>query len=487
MKIHKELFVGGEFVKSHDGRTFQDVNPANEELICDVALASIVDVNEAVDSSEAAQREWAALDPSRRGQIVMAMADAIEANGDELANIDCLDGGRPLPDCQEDIHAAAKMFRYFGGLADKAFGQTIPVQNDKLCYTKREPYGVIAAITAWNYPLFNASAKVAPIIAMGNSCILKPAEETPLTALRLAEILQDIDGVPPGLISVVTGPGEETGEALTRHERIRKVSFTGSTDTGRQILIATAQSNLKGAVLELGGKGPFLIFDDADLEMALNAITFSVFYNQGQTCTAGTRLIVPKMIIDQVINGLRDRISRIEVGDPRDESTVVGPLISKTQFDKVCGYISDARSDGYTPIIGQGKVEGFASGFYVEPTVFLDLPQGYKLCTDEVFGPILVVNTFETDDEAIRIANSSNYGLAASIWTASSKRLVNAVDRIDSGIVWCNTTFAEHPGAPAGGFNQSGFGREYGTSAIDEYTRLKTIWIDKSGEFFSWP
>jgi len=487
MKINNELFVGGEFNSATDGRTFPNVNPATEEVICNVALANTADVNAAVKSSISAQQEWAALDPSRRGQIVTAMADAIEANGEELANLDCLDGGRPLPDCQEDIHAATNMFRYFGGLADKIFGQTIPVQNDKLCYTKRVPYGVIAAITAWNYPLFNASAKVAPIIAMGNSCILKPAEETPLTTLRLAEILQDLDGVPPGLVNVLTGPGEITGEAITRHEDIGKVSFTGSTDTGRRILIASAESNLKGAVLELGGKGPFVVFDDADLEMALNGITFSIFYNQGQTCTAGTRLIVHKAILDQVIDGLKKRIDRIHVGNPLHEDTVVGPLISKAQFDTVCGYISDAKEDGFEPIIGRGKAEGFESGYYVEPTVFVDVPIDYKLFTDEIFGPVLVVNTFESDEEAMTIANRTKYGLAASIWTASSKRLVNVGDRINCGIVWCNTTFAEHPGAPAGGFNQSGFGREYGTSAIDEYTKLKTIWIDKSGEFFSWP
>lgn len=487
MKTLNELLIGGEFVKSSDGQTFSVVNPATEEVICNVALANSSDVNAAVQSSIEAQREWSELDPSRRGQVVTAMADAIEANGDELASLDCLDGGRPLPDCQEDIHAAANLFRYFGGLADKAFGQTIPVQNDKLCFTKREPYGVIGAITAWNYPLFNASAKIAPIIAMGNSCVVKPAEETPLTALRLGQILQEVDGVPPGLVNVVTGPGEITGEAITRHQSIKKVSFTGSTDTGRRILVASAESNLKGAVLELGGKGPFLIFEDANLEMALNAITFSVFYNQGQTCTAGTRLIVQKTVLDQVIEGLRARISRIKVGDPRQDDTVVGPLISKAQFEKVCGFVNDAKEDGFHPIIGNGRAEGFDAGFYVEPTVFLNVPVDNKLCTEEIFGPVLVVNTFETDDDAIQIANGTAYGLAASIWTASSKRLLNASDQVDSGIVWGNTAFAEHPGAPAGGFNQSGFGREYGTSAIEEYTKLKTIWIDKSGEFFSWP
>ncbi|MCW2751376.1 MAG: aldehyde dehydrogenase [Aeromicrobium sp.] len=486
-KYEGRLFIGGEFRASSDGLTFDSINPATEEVLCKVALANQADVDAAVASAAAASVEWQALDARQRGRALNLVADEIEKHGDELAHLDCVDAGKPILDCQEDIHAAAGMFRYFGGLCDKIGGETIPVQNDKFCYTRREPYGVIAAIIAWNYPLFNAAGKLAPILSTGNACVLKPAEETPLTALRLAELIQGIADIPAGLVNVINGPGEITGAALALHPLVAKLSFTGSTETGRSILRSSADSNLKGVVLELGGKSPFVIFEDAELDMALNAITFSVFYNQGQTCTAGTRLLVQESIAERVLKGLADRVGRITVGDPTSEDTHVGPLVSKVQFDRVRGFIDRALEAGATARIGGAVPEGLDTGYFVSPTVFTDVDPRSELAQSEVFGPVLTVSTFGDEEEALQLANDTSYGLASSVWTNSSQRLIRFSNGLQAGIVWANTVFAEHPGAPAGGYKESGFGREYGNSAVDEYTRMKTVWIDLSGEFFTWP
>lgn len=482
-----KLFISGEYVSGKNGKYFKTLNPATEEDICEVSIAELDDINDAVTSSENAQIEWMGLDASQRGLVLFEIAKAIEEHGDELARIDCTDSGRPILDCQEDIHAAANMFYYYGGLTDKIYGETIPVQNDKMCFTKREPYGVIVGITAWNYPLFNASAKIAPIIATGNSCIIKPAEEAPLSALKLAEIIQSVTNVPNGLVNILNGPGEITGQLLARHEKINKISFTGSTATGRSIMNYSADSNLKSVVLELGGKSPFLIFSDANIEMAVRAIFFSVFFNQGQTCTAGTRLIVDEKIKESVVKQLENKIKSLKMGNPEDEETNIGPLVSREQYEKVSSYISKAISGGYNPIIGGNIGNEHKKGYFIEPTVFIDIPEDHFLATDEIFGPVLVIQSFKSQEQAIKIANNSKYGLAASVWTKSNKKLIDLSDQLKAGIVWCNTVFSEHPGAPAGGYKLSGIGREYGKSAIEEYTQLKTVWIDKSNEFFEWP
>ena len=487
MTYEGRLFVGGRFVEAKSGATFPNLNPATEELICNVALADADDIDFAVDAAGDGAKAWVELSPSERGVILHTMAEAIEANGDELAQLDSIDAGKPLGDCKEDVHAAVNLFRYFAGMADRTFGNTIPVQNDKFCYTRREPYGVVAAITAWNYPLFNACAKLAPILAMGNSVILKPAEETPLVALRLAEVLQSVDGAPAGLINVLNGPGEVTGASLTSHMGIGKVSFTGGTETGRLVMKSAADSNLKSVTLELGGKGPFLIFADADIESALNAIVFSVFYNQGQTCTAGTRLLVEHSIRESVEQGLKERIERITVGMPSELDTMVGPVISKTQFDKITGYIRRAQSSNLRLLCGgPERPANFDAGYFLSPTVILDANPESEIYRDEVFGPVLVLNSFGNVDEAIHMANDTRYGLSASVWTNDVRSLLKLVNSIQAGVVWGNTTFAEHPGAPLGGFGQSGFGREFGEGAVEEYTRSKTVWISLSGEFEAW-
>ncbi|NCC36520.1 MAG: aldehyde dehydrogenase, partial [Chloroflexia bacterium] len=318
------LYIGGELKVSSGERTFATINPANEEVICQVAQADRADVDDAVAAARAGFEAWSALDANERGRLLWKIAEAIEGDGDELARLDCIDSGKPIVDAREDVHAAVNMFRYFAGMADKIEGSTIPASNSKLVYTLREPYGVVAAITAWNYPLFNACAKIAPVLAAGNSCVLKPAEETPLTAIRLAQVIAAVEGVPTGLLNVINGPGETTGAMLVAHEGVNRITFTGSTQTGQDILKNVGNNTVKGLTLELGGKAPVIVCGDANLEAAANAITFSAFYNQGQTCTAATRVIVEESVHDALLERLVDQAKFVEVGDPASDDTILG-------------------------------------------------------------------------------------------------------------------------------------------------------------------
>ena len=479
-------FYNGEHHDSLDGKTFTTSNPATEDIIASVSESGNNDINAAVIAAKTAFGEWTIIDAFERGKAIIAIADAIEEHAEELAWLDVIDSGKTILDAREDTHAAQKMFRYFGGLVDKIEGATIPAANEKLVYTVHEPYGVIAAITAWNYPLFNASAKIAPVIATGNACILKPAEETPLTALKLAEIIANVDGIPKGLVSVVNGAGERTGALLISNPGVNRVTFTGSTETGKAILKNISGGDLKGAILELGGKAPVIVMADANLEGAAKAIAFSAFFNQGQTCTAATRILVEESVHDVLLEKICSIAEAIVVGDPSSEDTIVGPLISKIQYEKVVGYIERAVGAGQKPLIGGYRPSELEKGYYLTPTIFDNVSSDNELFLDEVFGPVLTVSTFSSVDDAITLANKSNYGLAAGVWTKDLATMHKIANALEDGIIWGNTLFSEFPGAPAGGSKNSGYGREYGKEAINEYTQIKTVWISLDDNYSDW-
>lgn len=478
-------FYGGEHHDSFSNKKFNNINPTTEEVIIEVFEANHDDINAAVAAAETAFEEWQEIDTIEKGHVISLIADSIEDHTDELAWIDVLDAGRPISDALEDIEAVVRMFRYFSGLTDKIEGYTIPVGNDRLVFSNHEPYGIIAAITAWNYPLFNSVAKIAPIIATGNVCILKPAEETPLVAMRLAEIISETPGVPKGLVSVLNGSGEVTGDLLISNSKINKVTFTGSTSTASNILNNISQNDIKGATFELGGKAPVIVFSDANLDGAAKAIVFCGFFNQGQTCTAATRIIVEKSVHDELLSKIKEIADRIIIGNPEHEDTLLGPLISKCQYDKVIGYINRAIERQEELYMG-GPEKVFDKGYFIRPTIFDHVDSKSELFRDEIFGPVLSVTEFETDEEAIELANDSNYGLAAGIWTKDIAKIHSFSSKIKCGIVWCNTLFAEFPGAPAGGYKNSGYGREFGREAITEYTQIKTTWICADDNYTDW-
>lgn len=478
-------FYGGEHHDSFGDKTFQSINPATQEVIATIPEANEQDISAAIDAAKIAFKEWNQIDVITRGHLINLIADAIEEHSEELVNIDVQDAGRPILDATEDIEAVVRMYRYFGGLPDKIEGVTIPFGNEKLVFTKREPYGVIAAITAWNYPLFNNTAKIAPIIATGNACILKPAEETPLVALRLAEIIANVPGVPKGLVSVLNGSGETTGNALVANANINKITFTGSTQTAKLILNNISNNNVKNCTFELGGKAPVVVFDDANIDGAAKAIAFCAFFNQGQTCTAATRIIVEKGVHDILLEKLKEIASRIVIGDPTNKETTLGPLVSKAQYDKVNGYLKRAIERNEKMILGDERTLP-TTGYYVCPTIFDNISPNSELFTDEVFGPVLTVTTFEDEKDAIRLANNSEYGLAASVWTKDIDRMHRLAYSIKCGIMQCNTIFCEFPGAPAGGYKNSGYGREFGKEAITEYTQIKTVWVSYSDDYSDW-
>lgn len=478
-------FYGGKHQNPMSDKVFYSINPATEEIIAEIPEANESDICAAVEAAKIAFEEWKNVDSIEKGKIISSIADIIEEHAEELAWIDVIDAGRPILDAKEDIEAVQRMFRYFAGMPDKIEGSTIPASNDRTVFTVREPYGIIAAITAWNYPLFNESAKIAPIIAAGNACILKPAEETPLVALRLAELIASVPNIPQGLVGVINGRGETTGKLLVANSDVSKVTFTGSTETAHSILRNISDNTIKGTTFELGGKAPVVVFADANIDGAAKAIAFCGFFNQGQTCTAATRILVERSVHDELLKKIKAIAKRIVVGNPEDENTSCGALVSKAQFEKVNGYIKRAIERGEKLYFG-GLFNENSKGYFVKPTIFDNVSPKSELFTDEIFGPVLSVTCFDTIEEAISLANESNYGLACGIWTKDLNKMHNTIAKIKCGIVWCNTLFAEFPGAPAGGYKNSGYGREYGKEAITEYTQIKTTWLCANDNYSDW-
>lgn len=477
----KHLLIGGEWVSAADGATFAAINPSTGQELTQVASAGSQDVDRAVQAARSAFEgdEWGNLSGEARGQLLMKLADLIDQHADELAELETLDNGKPLWVARRgDVPYAAKHFRYYAGLAGKLEGSTIPVSiPKKFVYTLREPVGVVGLIIPWNFPLLMAAWKLSPALAAGNAVLLKPAEQTPLTALRLGELTIEA-GFPAGVVNILTGPGVPTGSSITAHSGIDKVSFTGSTSVGREVMRSAAKSNLKHVTLELGGKSPHVIFADADLESAISGAHWGCFSTAGQECTAGTRLLVEREVYDQVLEGLQAQVERVRIGDGFTPKVHMGPIISESQLERVMGYIQSGRESSAEILAGGQRLgDELASGYFLSPTIFTHQDDDLELVQEEIFGPVLAVSAFDEWDELIERANSTNFGLASGAWTRDLSKAHRFAAAVKAGTVWINGYGLYDAAAPYGGMKESGFGREMGQEALDLYTHTKTVWI----------
>ena len=455
------------------------VNPATEEIIANVPSAAVSDLDAAVDAARAALAgPWAKLSARERGRLVRRLGERLLDRADEVARLETLHNGKPISESRQiEIPAAAECFEYFGGWSDKVMGETIPVKGNYLAYSLREPIGVVAAIVPWNFPLLLAAWKVAPALACGNTVILKPASQTPLTALALGEIAIEA-GLPPGVLNVLTGPGAELGQAIVEHPGIDKIAFTGDTNTGKGIMRGAA-GTLKRITLELGGKSPNIVLADADIESAIRGATIGIFYGKGEVCAAGSRLLVDRSIKSEFIDKLAARTKKMTAGDPMDPKTRFGALSSRKQLDTVLGYIDVGKREGATLVAGGARTDiGTGKGYFVQPTVFADVQPEMTIAREEIFGPVLASIEFSDIDEAIARANDTPYGLAAGVWTRDIKKAHYVARHLQAGTVWINTYNVYDTAAPFGGYKQSGFGREMSAHALEHYTQVKSVWVD---------
>jgi aldehyde dehydrogenase (NAD+) len=470
-----QLFINGEWTDARSGDTFPTYHPATEEKIADVALAGAEDVDLAVKAARRAfeSGDWRKMDARDRGRVLNRLADLIEQNLEELAGLETLDNGKPITDAlNADLPLVVDTFRYYAGWADKLCGETLPVRGNYFSYTRKEPVGVAGQIIPWNFPALMVSWKWAPALAAGCTVVMKPAEQTPLSCLRLAELAQEA-GIPPGVINVVTGFGE-TGSAIVKHPGVDKIAFTGSTETARMIMRDAAQT-LKRITFELGGKSPNIIFADADIEAAIQGAEFGLFFNQGQCCCAGSRLFVEKSIHRDFVKEVVSRTKQRKTGNPFDLSTTHGPQIDADQFNKILDYIDRGKKAGADCLVG-GKRHG-DKGFFIEPTVFDNVTDDMEIATDEIFGPVLSVLPFDGIEEVIERGNSTHYGLAAAVWTRDVAKAHRVARELRAGTVWVNCYDVFDASAPFGGFKQSGMGRELGEAALANYTELKTVTV----------
>jgi aldehyde dehydrogenase (NAD+) len=476
---HKKLLINNEWRDAAGGRTMDVINPATEEVIASVAAAGKEDVDAAVAAARAAfEGPWGKMSARERGRLLSKLADRMMERADELAALETRHNGKPIFEARQiEIPAAAECLEYYAGWADKVGGETIPVKGNYLTYTLREPLGVVGAIVPWNFPLLLATWKIGPALATGNTVILKPAPETPLTALALGEIAIEV-GLPPGVLNVLTGPGADVGQALVAHPGIDKIAFTGGTSTGKAIM-RTAADTLKRITLELGGKSPNIVLADADLDAALRGATTGIFYGKGEVCAAGSRLLVDRSIKDQFMEKVAARAKKMVAGDPMDPKTRYGSLVSKRQLETVERYVAVAKQEGATLVAGGGRADiGTGKGFFFQPTVFDHVTPEMTIAREEIFGPVLAAIEFGDVDEAIARANESQYGLAAAVWTRDIKKAHYVARKLQAGTVWVNTYNVFDTAAPFGGYKASGFGREMGAHALDHYTQVKSVWVD---------
>lgn len=476
--IQSKLFIGGQWCGGVEGGTIVVENPYNGEKLTDIAEATAADVDKAVVAAQRALPGWRALAAHERGRLLLKLADAIEADAANLARLEAMDTGHPIRDCLSlDVPRTVLCFRYFGGMADKLEGSVIPVDAGFLNYVEREPIGVVGAIVPWNFPLMFTSWKMGSALAAGNTVVIKPSEITPLSTLRIGELMQQV-GIPDGVVNIVTGYGHTAGQRIAEHPDIGKVAFTGSTATGRRIVQASA-SNLKKVQLELGGKGPNIVFQDANIAAAIGGSAFAIFHNQGQACIAGSRLILHEAIAEEFLEKFAALARSIKIGDPLDPETEMGPLTSRLHQERVLSFVDIAKEQGGEVLTGGKRPEGaeFAAGCFVEPTIVRAKPD-HRVAQEEVFGPFVTVLTFNTDEEALEIANGTDYGLGAGLWTQDITRAHRFAKRLHAGMVWINSYKRVHPGSPFGGVGQSGYGREMGFEAMREYTVAKSVWVN---------
>jgi aldehyde dehydrogenase (NAD+) len=475
--LQTKMLIDGQWRDSVSGKTFATINPATEEVIAEVAEGNAADIDLAVKAARKAfnrKGPWRKMDARDRGRLMNRLADLIEEHIDELAELETLDNGKPISESRNiDLPLVIDCFRYYAGWADKIHGQTIPIRGNYHCYTKREPVGVAGQIIPWNFPMLMVAWKWGPALAAGCTVVLKPAEQTPLTALRMGELALEA-GYPAGVINIVPGFGETAGAPLVAHKGVDKIAFTGETRTG-QIIMKSAADTLKRVTFELGGKSPNIVFADADMDAALKGAMFGLHLNQGQCCCAGSRLFVQEPIYDQLVEELAARSQARKLGDPFDPTTDQGPQVDKGQFEKILSMIEKGKSEGARCVTG-GERYG-EKGYFIKPTVFTEVKDTMAIATEEIFGPVMQVLRFKEVDEVIERANTTDYGLAAAVWTHDIKKAHAIADGVNAGTVWVNCYDVFDAAAPFGGFKGSGIGRELGEKALDGYTELKTVTI----------
>ncbi len=477
----KHLLIDGKWVPAESGKLFETYNPATGEVLAKVSEGSKADVDKAVKAARKAYETgpWRKMPASERGRLLYKLADAIERRAEEIAQLETLDNGKPIKESRHvDLPQVIETFRYYAGWATKLEGETINVNNNFFNYTLREPIGVVGQIIPWNFPLLMAAWKFGPALACGNAVILKPAEQTPLTALLLGELICEV-GFPEGVVNIVTGFGPNSaGEALANHPDVDKIAFTGEDKTGKEIVKAST-GNLKRVSLELGGKAPNIVFADADIDAAVKGAIMGIFFNQGQVCCAGSRLFLEKKIHDEFLTKLSERASGLRQGPGLDEKTQIGPQVSKEQLESILGYVKIAKDEGAQLVCGGERPQGdLANGYFIKPTIFKGVNNDMRIAQEEVFGPVLAVIPFESTNEVAEQANKTTFGLSGAVWTSDIKKAHRLASEIKAGTIWVNCFNAFDPAVPFGGYKTSGYGRELGKHSIELYTQIKSVWVN---------